>query len=89
MTESLVVLLFMKVSDINGLDDIPDGMPVGIDAKVEWLQRQSRLLVDSVYNPTNVEDVKQAMEAMAAEPRHGEVLDDANIFPFCICREGD
>ena len=84
-TEGLAVVLFMKMTGMASLDDIPEGLPKSKSSRSTWLHRHCRLVVDHVNSATNPDDVQLVEEAMR-QPTPG--ADDTSLFPFCICREG-
>ena len=69
------------------IGDIPEGLPLSVDAKMSWLRRFSRDIVDKIFNPTNPDDVKMVIEAMK-EPGGRNGAEDVPPYPYCTCREG-
>ena len=84
-TEGLAVVLFMKITGMASLDDIPEGLPKSKSSRSTWLHHHCRLVVDHVNSATNPDDTQLVEEAMR-QPTPG--ADDTSLFPFCFCREG-
>ena len=79
-----MLLLFLKLQQHDTLQQ-PIDLPKSKEARVKWLDRVAREVVDFVYNPTVSDDVKRATEAAekAKDRRDYRV-----VYPYCFCREG-
>ncbi len=77
------MLLFFKLVKTAALDEVPVSYPTSSNARLSWLRRISKDLVDQVVNPTDADDIKVVAEAM----EHDQ--DAQYVYPFCVCREGN
>ena len=93
VTEGYSLTLFMKLTNMDTIDDTPNGFPETAKAKtkLEWLKRQVRNLVDSIFNPASQDDMKLVAEAVRQcqlddDDDDAIALDD--LYAYCICKEG-
>ena len=76
------MLLFMKMIGTTSLEDIPDNLPNSTTGKMSWLRRMSKEIVDSVFKPTDPDDLHTVIDAMSTEG-------GKYVYPFCQCRKGE
>jgi hypothetical protein len=76
----MAILLFMKLANLSSLNDEPAAFPASSNARLSWLKRISKDLVDNIFNPTDIDDVKLVAEAMEQHAKSEEY-----VYPYCTC----
>lgn len=55
---------------------------ISIESKAVWFHQLVHKIVERVFNPPNIEDIRTANEA------YSQAADIDDVFPYCFCGEG-
>ncbi|XP_022107179.1 uncharacterized protein LOC110988185 isoform X2 [Acanthaster planci] len=86
-THAYVVLLAMKLTHMNGLDDKPEGFPDSASEAIQkrWLRQFSQRIVDNVWAWVSREEMSAVLTGATTDLSNDE--NPADIYSFCSCRK--